>query len=106
MSGKRGTKRKPAKPTKVKQRRQPAVLKPIAIIRSTRSTRAEAPRQGSEGAPDAWIEVGPSAARGLDGIAVGDDLIIITWLHRARRDVLKVHPRGDKRRSVVGVFTT
>jgi tRNA-Thr(GGU) m(6)t(6)A37 methyltransferase TsaA len=81
-------------------------LKAIGIIRSTLKTRTEAPKQGSEGAPDAWFEVSPSVARGLDGMAVGEDLIVITWLHRARRDVLKVHPRGDKRRPVAGVFTT
>ena len=50
--------------------------------------------------------MGSSVARGLDGIAVGDDLIVITWLHKARRDVLKVHPRGDKRLPLAGVFTT
>ncbi len=81
-------------------------LEPVGIIRSTLKTRTKAPKQGSEGAPDAWLEVGPSVARGLDGIAVGDDLIVITWLHRARRDVLRVHPRGDKRLPLAGVFTT
>ena len=81
-------------------------LNPIAIIRSTLKTRANAPRQGSEGAPDAWLDVKPSVARGLDGIAVGDEIIIITWLHRARRDVLRVRPRSDRRRSLKGVFAT
>ena len=88
------------------KRRERAHLDPIGIIRSTLKTRTEAPKLGSEGAPDAWLEVSMSAARGLDGLAVGEDMIIITWLHRARRDVLKVHPRGDKRRPVAGVFTT
>jgi tRNA-Thr(GGU) m(6)t(6)A37 methyltransferase TsaA len=85
---------------------QSAQLRPIAVIRSTLKTRSEAPKQGSEGAPDAWIEVSPFAARGLEGLQVGDDIIVVTWLHRARRDVLKVHPRSDRRRPLTGVFAT
>lgn len=83
-----------------------ARLKPIGVIRSTLKTRAKAPKQGFEGAPDAWLEVKASVARGLHGIAVGDKIIVITWLHRARRDVLRVHPRSDKRRPLTGVFAT
>jgi len=75
-----------------------APLRPIGVIRSILKTRREAPMQGSEGAPDAWLEVNSFATRGLDGLAVGDEIIILTWLHRARRDVLKVHPRSDPRR--------
>jgi tRNA-Thr(GGU) m(6)t(6)A37 methyltransferase TsaA len=62
--------------------------------------------QGSEGAPDAWLEVNPFAAQGLQGLAVGDEIIILTWLHRARRDVLKVHPRSDRQNPLTGVFAT
>jgi len=58
-----------------------------------------------EGAPDAWLEVKASVARGLEGVAVGDE-IVITWLHRARRDVLSVHPRSDRHRPMTGVFAT
>ena len=65
------------------------------MIRSILKRRGEAPKQGSEGAPDAWLEVRPFAAEGLDGLAVGDHIVVVTWLHRARRDVLKVHPRSD-----------
>ena len=83
-----------------------AQLRPIGIIRSSLKTRTEAPKQGNEGAPDAWLEVSPLAAPGLDGIAVGDDMIVITWLNRARREVLKVHPRSDRRRPLTGVFAT
>lgn len=83
-----------------------AQLRPVAIIRSTLKSRAEAPKQGSEGAPDAWLEVRPFAVPALDGVAAGDELIIITWLHQARRDVLKVHPRSDARRALTGVFAT
>ena len=83
-----------------------ARLKPIGVIRSGLKTRASAPKQGSEGAPDAWLEIRGSVADGLDGIAVGDEILVITWLHRARRDVLKVHPRSIPRRPLAGVFAT
>jgi tRNA-Thr(GGU) m(6)t(6)A37 methyltransferase TsaA len=81
-------------------------LHPIGVIRSTIKTRAEAPKQGSEGAPDAWLEVNESVAEALDGLARGDELIVLTWLHRANRDVLKVHPRSDLQRPLTGVFAT
>jgi tRNA-Thr(GGU) m(6)t(6)A37 methyltransferase TsaA len=84
----------------------PAQLRPIGVIRSRLKERSKAPKQGSEGAPDAWLEVCPFAAQGLDGLAVGDDVIILTWLHCARRDVLKVHPRSDPSRPLTGVFAT
>jgi tRNA-Thr(GGU) m(6)t(6)A37 methyltransferase TsaA len=83
-----------------------AELRPIGVIRSVLKERSEAPKQGSEGAPDAWLEVHPFAAQGLDGLAVGDDIIVMTWLHRSRRDVLKVRPRSDPRRPLTGVFAT
>jgi len=66
----------------------------------------EAPRQGSEGAPDAWLEVDPAFARGLSGVAAGDEVIVVTWLHRAKRDVLEVHPRGNLDLPLAGVFGT
>jgi tRNA-Thr(GGU) m(6)t(6)A37 methyltransferase TsaA len=81
-------------------------LRPIGVIRSTLKTRGAAPKQGAEGAPDAWLEVSPFAAECLDGLVVGDDIIVVTWLHRARRDVLKVYPRSDRRRPLTGVFAT
>jgi tRNA-Thr(GGU) m(6)t(6)A37 methyltransferase TsaA len=81
-------------------------LLPIGLIRSSIKQRSEAPKQGSEGAPDAWLEVNPLVAQGLDGLAVGDRIIVVTWLHRARRDVLKVHPRSDRSRPLTGVFAT
>jgi tRNA-Thr(GGU) m(6)t(6)A37 methyltransferase TsaA len=84
----------------------PAQLRPIGVIRSRLKERSKAPKQGSEGAPDAWLEVCPFAAQGLNGLAVGDDVIILTWLHRAHRDVLKVHPRSDPGRPLTGVFAT
>jgi tRNA-Thr(GGU) m(6)t(6)A37 methyltransferase TsaA len=81
-------------------------LRAIGVIRSTLVSRAEAPRQGREGAPDAWLEIRPSLAEGLDGIAVGDEILVVTWLHHARREVLKVRPRDDMRRPLTGVFAT
>ena len=83
-----------------------AQLRPIGVIRSTLKTRAEAPKQASEGAPDAWLEVHSFAAQGLDGVKTGDELIILTWLHQAHRDVLQVHPRSDPFRRLTGVFAT
>jgi tRNA-Thr(GGU) m(6)t(6)A37 methyltransferase TsaA len=81
-------------------------LRPIGVIRSTLTTLEQAPRQGTEGAPDAWLEVEPEFARGLSGIAAGDELLVITWLHRAERDVLEVHPRDDLAAPLAGVFAT
>jgi tRNA-Thr(GGU) m(6)t(6)A37 methyltransferase TsaA len=81
-------------------------LNPIGHIRSTLRALDQAPMQGSEGAPDAWLEVNPSFARGLSGIAVGDEAIVVTWLHRADREVLEVHPRGDPKIPLTGVFVT
>jgi tRNA-Thr(GGU) m(6)t(6)A37 methyltransferase TsaA len=81
-------------------------LRPIGTIRSTIKDRKDAPKQGSEGAPDAWLEVNSFAARGFEGISAGDELFILTWLHQGRRDVLKVHPRSDPRHALTGVFAT
>jgi len=89
-----------------KQRGKPAQLRPIGVVRSSIKNRSEAPKQGSEGAPDAWLEVSPLLAEGLDGLVVGDNIIVVTWLHQARRDVLKVHPRSDPCRPLTGVFAT
>jgi tRNA-Thr(GGU) m(6)t(6)A37 methyltransferase TsaA len=62
--------------------------------------------QGDEGAPEAWLELTPMAAPGLRGIQPGDELLVLTWLHLAQRDVLQVHPRGDLNRPLTGVFAT
>jgi tRNA-Thr(GGU) m(6)t(6)A37 methyltransferase TsaA len=78
----------------------------LSRFRSMLRALDEAPRQGSEGAPDAWLEVNPTYARGLFGIATGAEVIVVTWLHRADRDVLEVHPRGDPEVPLAGVFTT
>lgn len=81
-------------------------LYPVGIIHSPLKDRDEAPKQGSEGAPDAWLEVNPAVVEGLDGIAVGDKIIVITWFHQAQRDILKVHPRDDETIPLTGVFST
>ena len=78
----------------------------IGVIRSTLPERHGGPKQGAEGAPDAWLDVHPLAAEGLLGIAVGDELIVITWLHQGRRNVLQVHPRGNPTNPLTGVFAT
>ena len=81
-------------------------LRPIGYIRSTLEGLHSAPRQGSEGAPDAWLDVDGAFARALSGIATGAELIVITWLHQADREVLEVHPRGDREVPLAGVFAT
>jgi tRNA-Thr(GGU) m(6)t(6)A37 methyltransferase TsaA len=84
----------------------PFLLEPVGVVRSTLRDREAAPRQGSEGAPDAVISLEPSFADALQGIAAGDELVVLTWLHEARRDVLQVHPRDDESRPLTGVFAT
>jgi tRNA-Thr(GGU) m(6)t(6)A37 methyltransferase TsaA len=81
-------------------------LWPIGYIRSELTSTAAAPRQGSEGAPDAWLEVEPAFAPGLLGMRAGDEVIVITWLHLGERGVLTVHPRNDPRAPLAGVFVT
>ena len=82
------------------------LLEPVGFIRSTLKRRKNAPRQGSEGAPDAWLEISRAFTDALPGINVGDEMIVLTWFHQARRDMLKVHPRGNRRAPLTGVFAT
>jgi tRNA-Thr(GGU) m(6)t(6)A37 methyltransferase TsaA len=81
-------------------------LRPIGTIRSRLKSRKNAPRQGSEGAPDAWLEMQPWAMVALHRLAVGDEVLVITWFHRARRNVMQVRPRSDPRNPMTGVFAT
>jgi tRNA-Thr(GGU) m(6)t(6)A37 methyltransferase TsaA len=83
-----------------------ATIRPIGVIRSRLKLRSKAPMQGAEGAPDAWLEVYSSASPGLDGFTVGDEIVVLTWLHQANRKTLKVHPRSDPKRRLTGVFAT
>ena len=81
-------------------------LEPVGFTCSTVKSREGAPRQGPEGAPDAWLEIEPRFAGAMLGMEVGHKLIVITWLHEAKRDVLKGHPRNDLKRPLTGVFYT
>jgi tRNA-Thr(GGU) m(6)t(6)A37 methyltransferase TsaA len=78
----------------------------IGRVESPLTDPASAPKQGDEGAPDAWLVLEAEVLAGLDGVREGDELIVLTWLDRARRDVLQVHPRGDESRALQGVFST
>src|SRR4029453_7119250 len=81
-------------------------VRPIGRVASPLTSTADAPRQGDEGAPDAYLILDPEVQDGLHGIAVGDEIIVLTWLHEADRNILKVHPRGDLSRPEQGVFNT
>ncbi len=81
-------------------------ITPIGVIRSEIKSRKEAPLFYTEGAPNAFLEILPAYSEGLDRMQAGDEIIVITWLHRAHRDVLKVHPRGDASNPLTGVFLT
>jgi tRNA-Thr(GGU) m(6)t(6)A37 methyltransferase TsaA len=85
---------------------EPFELFAIGMVESPLSDPASAPKQGDEGAPDAWLAFDPTVREALDGIRERDELIVLTWLHRASRDVLQVHPRGDVSRPQQGVFAT
>ena len=84
----------------------PYVLRPIGWVESPLVDRDMAPKQGDEGSPDAWLVFEPRVSEGLRDLRVGIEVIVLTWLDRARRDVLVVHPRGDLTRPETGVFST
>jgi tRNA-Thr(GGU) m(6)t(6)A37 methyltransferase TsaA len=79
---------------------------PIGKVESPLTDPTSAPLQGDEGAPEAWLVFEPAVLDAIEGIRVGDEVIVLTWLDRARRDVLRVHPRGDVSRPPQGVFAT
>jgi tRNA-Thr(GGU) m(6)t(6)A37 methyltransferase TsaA len=81
-------------------------LTPVGRVASPLTDRSAAPRQGDEGAPDAWLEIDPAYAAGLADVAAGQSLVVLTWLDRGDRTVLTVHPRGDPSRPPAGVFST
>ncbi|HET8565600.1 MAG TPA: tRNA (N6-threonylcarbamoyladenosine(37)-N6)-methyltransferase TrmO [Solirubrobacterales bacterium] len=81
-------------------------LRTIGRVSSALTDRALAPKQGDEGAPAAMIAIEQEFAAGLEGIAAGDEILVLTWLDQAGRDVLSVHPRGDLSRAATGVFAT
>jgi tRNA-Thr(GGU) m(6)t(6)A37 methyltransferase TsaA len=81
-------------------------VRPIGWVESPLVDRETAPKQGDEGAPDAWLVFHPDVAEGIRDLAPGAEVLLLTWLDRARRDVLAVHPRGDPRNPMLGVFST
>jgi tRNA-Thr(GGU) m(6)t(6)A37 methyltransferase TsaA len=81
-------------------------LNPVGRVESRLTEKADAPKQGHEGAPDAWLVFEPDVLAALEGIRPGDRLIVLTWLDRAQRDVLRVHPRDDTANPKQGVFNT
>ena len=81
-------------------------LRPIGVVRSSLRERGDAPKQAFEGAPEALLELDPAFAPALNRIAPGQDLIVLTWLHQADRDVLETHPRDDPAAPLTGVFAT
>jgi tRNA-Thr(GGU) m(6)t(6)A37 methyltransferase TsaA len=81
-------------------------IESIGLIRSTLTNLSDAPLQGDEDTIEAWLEFSPHIAPALLGINIGDNLIVLTWLHLAQRDVLQVHPRGNPDNPLTGVFAT
>ena len=82
------------------------VVQPIGRVESPLTDLDQAPKQGDEGSPDAWLVFDQAISAGLRGLRPGTDVLVLTWLDRARRDVLAVHPRGDASRPETGVFNT
>jgi tRNA-Thr(GGU) m(6)t(6)A37 methyltransferase TsaA len=81
-------------------------IRPIGRVESTLTDPTSAPRQADEGAPEAWLVFEPDMREGLRSLRPGHEILVLTWLDRARRDVLTVHPRGDASRAPEGVYST
>jgi tRNA-Thr(GGU) m(6)t(6)A37 methyltransferase TsaA len=81
-------------------------VRPLGYVRSTLKDPAQAPRMGFLGGPDAWLDLDADLVPAMLGLEPGAEVIVVTWLHLARRDVLQVHPRGDLERPLKGVFAT
>jgi tRNA-Thr(GGU) m(6)t(6)A37 methyltransferase TsaA len=81
-------------------------IQPIGWVESPLVDLADAPAQGDEGAPDAWLVLRPEMQPALRNLEVGDDVIVLTWLERGNRSVLEVRPRDDPARPLHGVFST
>ena len=84
----------------------PYEVRPIGSVESPLVDPKTAPKQGDEGAPEAWLVFDPDVAQAIRDLAIGDEVFVLTWLHQARRDVLAVHPRDDPRTPETGVFST
>ncbi|MCD6295295.1 MAG: tRNA (N6-threonylcarbamoyladenosine(37)-N6)-methyltransferase TrmO [Deltaproteobacteria bacterium] len=81
-------------------------IQKIGLVRSSLKNRRDCPSQEKEGAPEAWIEIDPTYADGLCGLHPGDEIIVFTWMRLANRDTLQVHPRGNRKNPLKGVFAT
>jgi len=81
-------------------------LRPVGYVESPLTDRADAPKQGDEGAPLARVVFRPEFCEAAGDLQRGDEVLVLTWLHQGRRDVLSLHPRGDMNRSRTGVFAT
>ena len=84
----------------------PYMVRPIGVVRSSLRSSADAPNQAFEGAPEAVLEVDAAYTDALHRVRPGDELIVLTWLHLADRDVLQTHPMGDTTIPLTGVFRT
>ena len=82
------------------------ILRPIGVVTSTLKIREEAPNQENEGAPSAWIILDEEVAEGLEGIEEGHPILVLTWFHQSKRDILKLHPQWNKNNPLTGVFAT
>ena len=82
------------------------VLRPVGQVRSSLTSRAVAPKQGPEGAPEAWLELDEALVQALEGIASDQEVIVLTWFHQAERTTLQTHPRDDPQSALTGVFAT
>jgi len=82
------------------------LLRPIGTVESSLREKSDAPKQGEEGGPEAWLVFHAGYEEGLRDLEVGEEILLLTWLDRAERDVLSVHPRDDARRPLRGVFST
>lgn len=85
---------------------QPYVVEPIGRVESPSVDPKTAPKQGAEGSPDAWLVFEPAVLPGLRDLEVGSEVLLLTWLHRADRGTLVVHPRDDPANPETGVFST
>jgi tRNA-Thr(GGU) m(6)t(6)A37 methyltransferase TsaA len=81
-------------------------LRSVGRVESPLTDLDSAPKQGDEGSPDAWLVFNPAMREAIRDLQVGTKIIVLTWLDRARRDVLSVHPRGDRNNPITGVFST
>jgi tRNA-Thr(GGU) m(6)t(6)A37 methyltransferase TsaA len=82
------------------------IVQPIGWVESPLVDRDQAPKQGDEGSPEAWLVFEQAVSEGLRNLEAGTEVIVLTWLDRAHRDVLVVHPRGDTEQPETGVFST